>query len=131
VALILLRHQPNVEVLEYRLVEEGGWTDDLEAWAHYIAEELFGISEYDIDDDLEPHFEAVFRMMRDESDAYWAKHGWDVTDGEGKELKVMDYLTRPMVCLVEQLHPDARFKMSTDSWAAQLEADAKRFRPTR
>lgn len=133
-ALTLLRHQPNVELLEYRLVEKGAWTDELEDWAHEIAEALFGVSEYDIEDDDEieaKHFAPVFAMMRDESDAYWAKHGWDVTDGNGKQLKVMDYLTRPMVCLVEKLHPDARFTQGEAEWGARLEAEAKQFRPKR
>lgn len=133
-ALILLRHQPNVDLVEYRYSEAGSWTEQVEDWAHQLAEDLFGISEYDIEDDdeaLEARFQNVFGMMRDESDAYWASHGWDVTDGKGKQLAIMDILTRPMVCLVEKLHPDARFTGATEAWAAKLEAEAKNFKPKR
>lgn len=131
-SLILLREIPDVELFEYRFHEHGSWTDELEDWAHGIAESLFGISEYDIDDDWDDDkYFPVLRYMRDEGDAYWAKHGWDVTDGNGKELRIMDCLTRPMVCLVEKLHPDARFTLADEAWAERLEADAKQFRPSR
>lgn len=129
-ALILLRHLPNVEVLEYRIEERG--LDAVEEWIHDLSEELFGISEYDIEDDWdnETYFPA-FAMTRDESDAYWAERGWDVTDGKGKQLQVMECLLRPLTCVVEKLHPDARFTGSTDAWAAQIEEAAKNFRPSR
>lgn len=127
--LILLRHLPGVEVLEYR-VQQHGWTDALEEWAHELSEDLFGISEHDIEEDEEERF-PVLRMMRDEADEYWARYGWDVTDGEGKLLAVMEYLTRPLVCVVEQRHPDAGYKGGVDNWAAALEQEAERFKPTR
>lgn len=80
---------------------------------------------------FEDRFEAVFRLMRDESDAYWASHGWDVTDGQGKQLQVMDILTRPMVCMVAKLHPDAKFSGAEQAWASKLEEEAKRFKSSR
>ena len=70
-------------------------------------------------------------MMRDEADAYWASFGWDVTDGEGKQLRVMDYLIIPMVCAVERLIPIARFRGAANAWGARLEEEARRFRPSR
>lgn len=133
-ALILLRNLPGVDVVEYRYEEAGEWTELVEAWADQLAEDLFGISEYDIDEEdeaLEARFQQVFSMMRDESDAYWASHGWDVTDGKGKQLAVMDVLTRPMVCLVEKLHPEARFTHATEAWGKSLEEEAKNWRPKR
>lgn len=132
--LINVRDLPEVELLEYRLEGVGGWSDSLEDWAHELAEELFGISEYDIDEDdeaLTVRAEYVKRLMRDESDAYWASHGWDVTNGKGKQLGVMDLFLLPMICLVEKLHPDAKFAHAADAWAAQLEAEAKAFKPKR
>lgn len=129
-ALILLRDQPGVETLSYWVEQAGGWLDRYEEMAHDLAEQLFGISEYDIEHIEDDQF-PVLRMMRDESDEYWAKHGWDVTDGKGKQLIVMDVLIRPMVCAVEGLHPDARINHSADAWGAQLEEEAKRFRPSR
>lgn len=133
-ALILLRELPLVEVVEYRFEEAGEWTEQIEDWAHDLATELFGISEYDIEDDnemLNARFEYVGSLMRDESDAYWASHGWDVTDGNGQQLAVMDVLMLPMICLVEKLHPDAKFAHADDTWASQLEAEAKAFKPKR
>lgn len=131
-SLILLRDLPGIETLEYRFEQHGGWSDLLEEEVRDLAEELFGISEYDIDDDWDDdeHFPQL-KHMRDESDAYWASHGWDVTDGNGKQLAVMDILLRPMVCLVERKHPEATFSGGTEAWASQLEADAKTFRPSR
>lgn len=130
-ALTLLRHLPHVEIFEYRYAEKGGVWVDHGLWAADISDELFGISEYDVEDFDEVLFKPVLTMMRDESDAYWAKHGWDVTDGNGKQLEIMRWLTRPMVCLVEKLHPAAEFTMAAETWASQLEAEAKAFRPSR
>jgi hypothetical protein len=129
-ALTLLRLIPEVGTLEWRVAQKGMWDEELIEWAHELAEHLFGISEYDIEED-EDEFFPVLRMMRDEADAYWKQHGWDVTDEEGKQLIVMDYLAKPLVCLVEKRHPDAQFKRSTEDWARQLEDDAKRFKPSR
>jgi hypothetical protein len=128
-SLILLRHLPMVDVIEYR-IETDGLTDDVEAWCDQLAEDLFGISEHDIDAADWDTF-PVLHMMRDESDAYWASHGWDVTDGNGKQLAVMEFLARPMVCVVEKRHPQAQFKLAGEDWARKLEEEAKRFRPTR
>lgn len=127
-ALILLRKLPGVELLEYR-VQCSRWDDYYEDWADNLAEELFGISEHDIPEDDWDNF-PVMKMMRDESDAYWAGFGWDVTDGKGKQLEVMHYLTRPLVYVVEKRHPDARYTPSVDDWARKLEEDAKNFKPT-
>lgn len=133
-ALILLRHLPDVEIFEYRFAEHKRvWDEDYESWAADISDALFGISDFDFDDD-NPHedrFQEVFRMMRNESDEYWAKHGWDVTDGNGKQLEIMDCLTRPMVSLVEKLHPEARFTHGTEAWGKSLEEEAKNWRPRR
>lgn len=131
-ALILLRDLPGIEVLEYR-IEEYGWTREVEDAIHELSEELFGIAEWDIPDEWDDdEYYPAFKMMRDESDAYWAARGWDVTDGKGKQLQVMECLLRPLTCVVEKLHPDARYTGDTTAvWAAQLEAAAKRFRPSR
>lgn len=141
--MINLRDLPGVGALEFQLEE---WTpkrgplggrdydaeDDLVNWAHDLAEHYFGICNEDIDLD-DSHF-PVLRMFRDEGDEYWRKHGWDVTNEEGKQLLVMEYFLRPMVCMVEKLHPDAKFnggEADVDAWAASLEAEAKRFKPSR
>lgn len=127
--LILLRNLPMVDVIEYR-IETDGFTDDAEAWCDQLAENLFGISEHDIDEGDWDSF-PVFQLMRDEADAYWASYGWDVTDGRGKQLAVMEFLTRPLVCLVEKRHPRAQFKLASEDWARKLEEEASRFRPSR
>lgn len=141
--MINLRDLPGVGTLEFTLEQ---WTtpraalggrdyaaeDDLDDWADSIAEHYFGICDEDIDLD-DTHF-PVLRMFRDEADEYWRGHGWDVTDGEGKQLRVMEYFIRPMVCMVEKLHPDAKFNggdADVDAWAASLEAEAKRFKRSR
>ncbi len=139
-ALIKLRDIDYVGPLEWALEQRGpersniaahgyGHSDDLEERGHGLAEHLFGICDEDIELD-DSHF-PVLRMFRDEADAYWASHGWDVTDGQGKQLRCMEYLIRPMVCAVERLHPDATLPSATDAWAAQLEEEAKRFKPSR
>lgn len=127
-ALICLRDQPGVGVLEWE-VEQHGWTDDLIDWAHELAEDLFGVSEFDLAGEIafdDPLFEFL-TLMRDEADEYWARVGWDITDGNGKQLRVMEYLSRPLICAVKRLLPAARFTKADEAWAAQMEADAKRF----
>lgn len=130
--LVCLRDQSGVGPLEWE-VEQHGWTEDLVESAHDLAEDLFGVSELDVEDDIaldDPRYECL-KLMRDEADEYWARLGWDVTDGEGKQLRVMEYLSRPLLCAVKRLHPDAKLAMADDAWAASLEADAKRFKASR
>lgn len=127
-ALICLRDQPGVGVLEWE-VEQHGWTDDLIDWAHELAEDLYGVSEFDLAGEIafeDTRFEFL-TLMRDEADVYWAQFGWDITDGEGKQMRVMEYLARPLLCAVKHLHPAAKFTRAGEAWAASLEADAKRF----
>ncbi|WP_311269738.1 hypothetical protein [Sphingobium sp. WCS2017Hpa-17] len=127
-SLICLRNEPGVGPLEWE-VEQHGWRDDLIESAHDLADDLFGICELDIElvmDLADPRFEFQ-RLMRDEADVYWAQLGWDVTDGEGKQLRVMEYLSGPLLCAVKRLHPAARFTRADEAWGAKLEADAKQF----
>lgn len=127
-SLIYLRYEPGVGPLEWQ-VEQYGWKDELIAMAHGLARHLFGVCEFDIEDEIaldDPRFEFL-TMFRDEADVYWGQLGWDVTDGEGKQLRVMEYLSRPLLCAVKHLHPDARFTRADEAWAAKLEADAKHF----
>jgi len=127
-ALICLRDQLGVGVLEWE-VEQHGWTDINIAWAHGLACDLFGVCERDIEEELsldDARFDFL-KLMRDEADEYWARLGWEVTDGEGQQLRVMEYLGRPLLCAVKDLHADAKFTKADDAWAAQMEADAKRF----
>ena len=131
-ALICLRNLPGVGPLEWE-VEQHGWTDDLTEWAHDLAEDLFGVCELDIEDEIamdDPRFEYL-KLMRDEADEYWARFGWDITDGKGKQLRVMEYLGRPLLCAVKKLHADAKFTMADETWAARMEADAKSFKSKR
>ncbi|WP_152520607.1 hypothetical protein [Sphingobium sp. HDIP04] len=127
-----MRDQPGVGVLEWE-VEQHGWKDETIEWAHDLAEDLFGVCEIDIEDEIamdDPRFEFL-KLMRDEADEYWGRLGWDITDGKGGQLRVMEYLARPLLCAVKRLHPDAAFTMAEEAWAAQLEADAKSFKSTR
>lgn len=114
--------------MEWAVEQSGYWTDELEDRAHDLSEYHFGICDLDTDDIDEAHFE-VRRFMRDEADAWWATYGWDVTDGEGRQLRVMEFLTRPMVCMVKSLHEDASYSGGDKAWADQLEDEARRFRP--
>lgn len=130
--LIYLRNEPGVGPLEWE-VEQHGWTEALVESAHDLAEDLFGVCEIDIEVEMDladPRFEFL-RLMRDEADAYWARLGWDITDGEGRQLRVMEYLSRPLLCAVRHLHPAARFTRADEAWAASLEADAKQFKAKR
>lgn len=126
--LMILRDWPVVGPLEWALTTSG-WNDETDQWAANLSAELFGICDYDVDLD-DSHF-PVLRMYRDEADAYWASHGWDVTDENGKQLLCMEEFTRPMVCMVERLHPDAKFIAGDVAWGAKLEAEAKRFKASR
>jgi hypothetical protein len=146
-----MRDLPGVDVLEWE-VEQHGWTTETEAWAAELSRLLFGIDEDathaaldergrlviggstfdDIGDraiarveDWEKHFE-VLRSFRDEADAYWASVGWDVTDGKGKQLIVMQYLARPLICIIKSLHPSARLAVSEEG-SAYLSFNAERF----
>lgn len=141
--MILLRDLPGVGTLDWALEQ---WTpkraalggrdydadEDLHEFGLDVAEHYFGICDDDIDLD-DSHFPQL-RMFRDEADEYWRSHGWDVTDGEGRQLRAMQYLLRPMVCMVEKLHPGAKFsggEAELATWTAQLEEAAKRFKPSR
>lgn len=131
-ALKLLRRMPGVDWLEYQIETEPVSLEMLDEWGNDLAEELFGVSNPDIDDDAHgDRFEQIGKMWRDESDAYWADHGWDVTNGKGAQLRVMDYLLKPMVCAVECLHPDAEFTLEGETWGRSLEEEAKAFKSKR
>lgn len=140
--MIRLRDIPGVGTLEWALEQRGGAShsplhgfderEDLNERAHDFAAYLFGISDDEIDLD-DSHF-PVLRMFRDEQDEYWRSHGWDVTDGEGGLLRVMEYFTRPLVCVVEKLDEDAVFEggeADLEAWTASLEEAAKHFKPSR
>jgi hypothetical protein len=145
-----LRDLPGVGVLEWE-IEQHGWTKETEAWAAELSILLFGIDEDathaalddrgrlliggtifdDIGDramarveEWEEQFE-VLRMFRDEADAYWASCGWDVTDGLGKQLAVMQYFARPLICLVKSLHPSARFAIPEQQFRSCLKEDVQ------
>jgi hypothetical protein len=157
-----LRNLPFVGPLEWAVAQQG-WTDELEEAAHELAEEMFGICDDDthlcieaadsawlggrevpaqnaeelfrLQAEWERHFEPL-RYFRDESDAYWTSKGWDVTDGEGKQLEVMRYIGRSMICFVEGLHEEALKTIGgfedddgAEAWGARLEEEAKRFKP--
>lgn len=124
-ALVLLRDLPGVEALEWDVEVHDRWTDELEDRAHALAVELFGISERQFLGKI------VQTMMRDEADAFWAQRGWDVTDGKGNQLRVMDYLFTPLLCAIDNLHPDAKLPVGADAWAVNLEDEARRFQASR
>jgi hypothetical protein len=151
--MIFLRDLPGVGVLEWE-VEQHGWTDEAEEWAHDLSEELFGISGHDTYPALEEdgrltlagslreekgeaalevarewkdHFQPL-RMFRDEADSFWSSCGWDVTDGNGKQLAVMEYLGRSLICVVKKLHPAAGFTVSDEALEARLAEEARRFK---
>lgn len=128
-ALILLRHLEGVGPLEWAVEQADAWTEELEDYGHNLAVHHFGICEEDIELD-DSHFPQL-KHMRDESDAYWASHGWDITDGEGQQLAVMDLFLRPMVCMVERLHPDAHYAGAAKSWGEQMAEEAARFKRSR
>lgn len=130
--MINLRDLPGIGTLEWAVEQKGYWTEELEEWARDLAEHYFGVCDCDLEDMSDDNFKPL-RMMRDEADVYWRSFGWDVTDGNGKQLVAMDFLLKPLVCVVEKLHPDANFNSQddTDAWAAELEEAAKRFKPTR
>ena len=155
--MIYLRYLDGVGPLEWALIQNG-WTGANEERAAALSEHLVGIEEDDthswIDDDgklyiggveVEPgadaprllqeweaHFEPM-RMFRDESDAYWASVGWDVTNEEGKQLEVMRHLGRPLVCAVKRIHVDAALNIGqqqeADAWGESLAEEARRFKP--
>lgn len=159
--LIRLRDLPGVGPLEWAIAEHG-WTDTNEERATDLSDDLFGIDPDDthpwLDDDgqtiiggvetsaaspeelasqcqaWEQHFE-VLRYFRDEADAFWTSVGWDITNGEGKQLEVMRLLGRPLVCVVKKIHVDASLNLEEeddlDAWTAKLEQEAKLFKPRR
>lgn len=157
--MIRLRDLLGVGTLEWAIAQDG-WTEENEEWAAGLSESLFGIAIEDtypcVDEDgscwlggvevpdaeefrrrseaWEPNFD-VLRYFRDESDAYWASVGWDVTDGQGKQLEVMRRLGRSLVCVVNRLHADAALNIDSEqdakAWGAKLEEEAKRFKPAR
>lgn len=158
-----LRNLPGVGPLEWAVAQHG-WTDELEEQAHDLAIYLFGIQESEthlaIEQDgrvwiggvevecggkkdlerLGAQWEANFaplKYFRDESDEFWSGIGWDVTDGEGKQLEVMRYIGRPMICFVKQLHADVSQTIGeleedaghdAEAWGSKLAEDARRFK---
>jgi hypothetical protein len=160
--LLYLRQLEGVGPLEWEL-KSHGWTDENIDRADNLAEYLFGITYEDTEacisdrgnltiagnevqcsgpDDhgraiaaWEENF-AVLRLFRDESDAFWASVGWDVTDGEGRQLEVMRRMDRPLVCVVKKLHPDAELYLGeeqdeAEAWGSSLAEQARQFKPSR
>jgi hypothetical protein len=148
IELVRIRDLPGVDVLESE-IEQHGWTEETEAWAGELAQLLFGVNEEDTQASLDAHgrlvlaghtfqdggtlaiaraetWEKHFEVLRTsgaEADAYWASWGWDVTDGQGTQLRLMDYLARPLICVIKALHPSARFGRLGTPAGAQLEAE--------
>lgn len=82
----------------------------------------------------------------EEAEVFWTAFGWDVTDGNGNELAIMEYFGRPLTCITKRLHTKARFMLSKDpippasnadlqgeaeAWGASLAEDARRYKPPR
>ena len=136
--LIALRDLPGVADVEDELQRIGrrstpSWEvfEQIEA----LAIALFGIENSDthtpLTEDWEDQFDAL-SLMRDESDAYWAARGWDVTDGNGNQLRLMDFVGHAMICAVNGTHPDARLAVQaaseSEAWGVKLEEEARRFK---
>ena len=160
--MIYLRYLDGIGRLEWKL-EENGWTDGNVDLADDLAQHFFGVWEedthlwFDEDDGLhylggrpliglgaeemesrskewEAHFD-VLRLFRDESDAYWASVGWDVTDENGKQLECMRRIGRSLVCAVKGVHTEAKLNLgdddSAEAWGASLAEEARLFKPSR
>jgi hypothetical protein len=156
--LILMRSLPGLGALEWA-ISQNGWTEENEEWAARLSEHYFGIDEEDTypwvgEDGLtmiggvpasasdradillkcaawEEHFEPL-KLFRDESDVFWAELGWDVTDGNGKQLESMRAMGRPLICALNKLHVDARLSLGdereAEAWAAKLAEEARTFK---
>lgn len=111
-----------------KLVEKTGrLIDRIDA----MSTQLFGINRHDtafLDD--EP-FDAVRQMFADEAKNWWASHGWDVTDHNGRQMLIMEFFLEPMISALLQLHPDAKSPVEADLFATWLEEEARNFKPKR
>ena len=175
-SVVVLRDLPGVAEIEEALHVPGRQLlkeyDDLEERIDALSRRLFGITEEDTQfcprpdetvvdpfgvrqitdagavrwDEWDEHF-AFLTDEYEEEGAFWAAAGWDVSDGKGEELMVMEYFGRQIVCLLKGLHPRARLSLTGDDpipgatgqiaereaeeWGRKLAQDAKTFKPRR
>lgn len=81
-----------------------------------------------------------------EAETFWRVFGWDVTDGAGNELLIMEFLGRPLTAVVKRLHSKARCRFGeqagsdqtnfdsgaeAEAWGRALEEQARTFKPSR
>ena len=71
---------------------------------------------------------------------YWARNGFDVTDGVYDSLRCLPYFSRQLYAASKSLLPGARLTLdgsgrrapqAVEDWEASLKAEVARFRPSR
>lgn len=147
----VLRAFPGVSELESKFAGAALWPQELERLkgvADLLTERLFGLN---VASTLYPGNDG-FRCMSDSEWDAWDMHfyaleyeyedakplwdalNWDVSDGNGNELKCMALIGRQVLCVAKGLKgqiPDiesVEAEVQAGAWGDRLEADVRRFR---
>jgi hypothetical protein len=123
----------DVEIIRWPMAPRG------EEWRRFTDRAEGKLAEW------ESHFEFLDHEYEEE-DVFWSAFGWDVTDGAGEQLAIMDYFGRPLVCLLKRLHARSRLSLSGDDpliratpeeaereaeeWGRRLAEEARRHKRT-
>lgn len=169
--IIRLRDLPGVAEIERDLCNTNAWAkekDDLPARIDAVSLRLFGITESDTDFDGFPDDECTDEEWEEAErrEAEWNLHfaftdwdyasveplwlaaGWDVTDGNGNELKSVDKFNCQIMAVLKNLIPHAKFypagngparrhlsdtdaAAQAEDWGEAMALAAKNFQPAR
>lgn len=121
-----------------------GDQEEIDTKAHAVSRALFGISQHgaaprepDVNEEDDPEawarYDADVERFEAVDDLSYEQMGWDVNDDLGRELLVLRQFSRQIAAAylgIAGKTPDVQ-AAGVQTWAAKMEAEASRFRPTR
>jgi hypothetical protein len=145
-AIYVLRNLPGIVEVE-QLLERAEqhqnplWAPELDrakALVHDVSRRIFGLSEQDTEWSLRA-IRAGFEDYNEWEDHFWAESGgdrdvselgWDVTDGQGEDLRCLPYFHRQIVCVAEELlGPSPNISgVSNEVWQERLTDEVAKWR---
>ncbi|QDP18692.1 hypothetical protein FMM02_01195 [Sphingomonas xanthus] len=110
---------------EYRFRHPHAWDDQLDRVRWDSSEDY---EKWELNFELDP--------WSDGDEDYWEANGWDIWHDDGSELRVFPYLYRQIICVIEQLLPEARLSITgndpnperdAEDWGRHIQGEACRF----